>query len=188
MEVESPTGDRLGELEGFVVDSVSGRPYYLAVDSGGWFKSKLFLLPVGHAQLDRDRAVIVADLTREHVEEFPGFDKDVFQEFSEEEIGRFNFETSRACNTSGAAHSYSATKPWSAAWDAPDFRHPDWWRSTVVPGDREAELSPHLGGRAKPGDVIGVETGGEQTHVGETTEDENKRRQDALDEAASRRN
>ena len=58
----------------------------------------------------------------------------------------------------------------------------------MVPGDREAELSPHLGGRAQPGDVIGVETGGEQTHVGETTEDENKRRQDALDEAASRRN
>jgi len=188
MDVESHTGDRLGEVEGFVVDSVSGRPYYLAVDSGGWFKSKLFLLPVGHAQIDRDRAVIVADLTREQVEEFPGFDKDAFRDFGEEEIGRFNFETSRACNTSGAAYSYSATEPWSAAWDGPDFRHPDWWRSAVMPGDREAELSPHLGGRAKPGDVIGVETGGEQTHVGETTEDENKRRQDALNEASSRRN
>jgi uncharacterized protein YjbJ (UPF0337 family) len=50
---------------------------------------------------------------------------------------------------------------------------------------REAEPSPHFGGRAQPGDVIGVETGGEQTHVGETTEDENKRRRDAEDEFAT---
>ena len=49
----------------------------------------------------------------------------------------------------------------------------------------EAEPSPHFGGRAQPGDVIGVETGGEQTHVGETTEDENKRRRDAEDEFAT---
>ena len=50
---------------------------------------------------------------------------------------------------------------------------------------READPSPHFGGRAQPGDVIGVETGGEQTHVGETTEDENKRRRDAQDEFAT---
>lgn len=188
MDVESPTGDRLGELEGFVVDSVSGRPYYLAVDSGGWFKSKLFLLPVGHAQLDRERDVIVADLTRERVEQFPGFDKDEFQKFGQEELGRFNTETSRACNIAGAEYSYSANKPWAAAWDGPDFRHPDWWRGTAEPIGRAAEHSPHPGGRAQPGDVIGVETGGEQTHVGETTEDENKRRRDAEEEAAQRRN
>ena len=50
---------------------------------------------------------------------------------------------------------------------------------------REAEASPHFGGRAQPGDVIGVETGGEQTHVGETTEDENDRRRDAEDKMAT---
>ena len=51
----------------------------------------------------------------------------------------------------------------------------------------EPEPSPHFGGRAQPGDVIGVETGGEQTHVGETTEDENKRRRSAEDEFATGR-
>jgi hypothetical protein len=194
MDVESSTGDHLGELEGFVVDSVSNRPYYLAVDSGGWFKSKLFLLPVGHAQLDRDRDVIVADLTRDRVEQFPGFDKDVFQKFGQEELGRFNDETSRACDVTGGAfsRSHSATEPSSATWDGPDFRHPDWWGSAAAPLAAEpssqlAEPSPHLGGRAQPGDVIGLETGGERTHVGETTEDENKRRRDAEHEAATRR-
>jgi hypothetical protein len=47
------------------------------------------------------------------------------------------------------------------------------------------EPSPHFAGRAQPSDVIGVETGGEQTHVGETTEDENNRRRDAEDEFAT---
>ena len=200
MDVESLTGDRLGELDGFVVDSASGRPYYLAVDSGGWFKSKFFLLPVGHAQLDREREVIVADLTRDRVERFPGFDKDVFQKFGEEELGRFNDETYRAINVSGAAPLHSGT----SVWDSPDFRRPDWWESTVAPlaakpltGTRrdeertrvtEAEPSPYPGGRAQPGDVIGLETGGERTYVGDTTEDENKRRREAEDEAARSRN
>ena len=217
MDVESPTRERLGEVEGFVVDSVSGRPYYIAVDSGGWFKSRHFLLPVGHAQLDRDRQVIVTDLTRDRVERFPGFDKDEFEMFDQEKLVRFNDETCRACSISDVAYSYSETEPWSAAWDRPDFHHPDWWRGTPVqpgrmgasavttghhtsaateerlgrpPHDeeaaREADPSPHFGGRAQPGDVIGVETGGEQTHVGETAEDENKRRRDAEDEVTGR--
>ncbi len=51
-------------------------------------------------------------------------------------------------------------------------------------GRREADPSPHFDGRAQPGDVLGVETGGERTYIGDTAEDENKRRQDA--EAAVR--
>jgi hypothetical protein len=41
------------------------------------------------------------------------------------------------------------------------------------------DVSPHFEGRAQPGDVLGIETGGERTYVGETAEDENKRRRDA---------
>ena len=48
------------------------------------------------------------------------------------------------------------------------------------------DTSPHLGGRAQPGDVLGVETGGERTYVGDTSEDENKRRKDA-EEATTKR-
>jgi hypothetical protein len=42
------------------------------------------------------------------------------------------------------------------------------------PGD----VSPHLGRRAQPGDILGLETGGETTNIGDTSEDENKRRRD----------
>lgn len=45
--------------------------------------------------------------------------------------------------------------------------------------DRTADASPHFDGRAQPGDVLGIETGGERTGVGDTAEDENKRRRTA---------
>ena len=38
------------------------------------------------------------------------------------------------------------------------------------------DVSPHYGGRAQPGDVLGIETGGETTEIGDTADDENKRR------------
>jgi len=41
--------------------------------------------------------------------------------------------------------------------------------------------------RAHPGDVIGVETGGERTYVGDTAEDENTRRRDAVEADAKLR-
>jgi hypothetical protein len=41
------------------------------------------------------------------------------------------------------------------------------------------DVSPHYGGRAQPGDVLGIETGGETTEIGDTAEDENERRRDS---------
>jgi hypothetical protein len=38
--------------------------------------------------------------------------------------------------------------------------------------------------RAQPGDVLGIERGGETTSLGETEEDEDRRREELEDEAA----
>jgi hypothetical protein len=50
------------------VDSNSSRPYYVVVDTGGWFKSKHFLLPVGLTRFDADSQVLVTELSRERIE------------------------------------------------------------------------------------------------------------------------
>ncbi len=50
-----------------------------------------------------------------------------------------------------------------------------------VDADRKSDggdVSPHLGKRAQPGDILGIETGGETTGLGDTAEDENERRRD----------
>ena len=216
MLVESPTGEKLGHVEGFIVDSQRSLPYYIVVDAGGWFKSKHFLLPVGHAELNSapDRDALVADLPRERIDKFPGFDKDEFANMSPEALKRFNDETCKACSV--AVVTYSETDPYAAAWSRPDFKYPDWWSAAPLLPDRmgdrvykemveladpairdreriaareaaeargetrePGESSPHFGGRAQPGDVLGIETGGESTSIGDTAEDENERRRTA---------
>lgn len=204
LPVESPTGEHLGRLEGFIVDVSNGRPYYAVVDAGGWFKSKDYLLPIGQTRLDTSREALIADLNRDRIDRFPGFDKAVFESASQDALRRFNDETSFALT--GEAWRYAETEHFSAAWSRPEFRHPDWWSATrgtgaegrsgirsgvddriptmsdlTRPVDRQSDVrdqSPHDDGRAQPGDVLGIETGGETTRIGETTEDENRRRRD----------
>jgi hypothetical protein len=215
LEVEGSSGEKLGEVDGFIIDSATGRPYYVAVDAGGWFKSKLFLLPVGHTVLDRGRKRLVADLTRERVNNFPGFNRREFEDLSDEELCRMDEQIVGACCPSQAIDRTalgSRFQQWthyqSPAWWEADFYRPDRAETTartigVPPAaarparaerQQERELvvakagegSPAPGGRAQPGDVIGAETGGEQTHVGETSKDEDERRRSA-ERAANRK-
>jgi PRC-barrel domain len=214
LKVRNPQMEKLGEVDGFIVDSDSGRPYYVVVDAGGWFKSKHFLLPIGEARLDDDKDALVTNLSKERVHRFPGFHKDEFAKLSEDDLRHMNDEICSVCSVS--AVSYSASEPVQSAWDRPQFARPTWWNanptrpermgdraysSTVDyppssgsaagreqeqvrarerdKDDRTGDVSPHFDGRAQPGDVVGFETGGERTHIGETADDENKRRRDA---------
>jgi hypothetical protein len=213
LNVESPSGEKLGDVDGFIIDVNSARPFYVVVDAGGWFRSKQFLLPVGHARLDAIRKVFVADLTRDRIEKFPGFDKDEFARLSGEELDRFGATMTAVCESDTAA---TMGRPWH---EHANYGQPDWWQTgyyrpeRMVASDspssarrldvqdrpdrgvaepsqedvvaRESDTSPHFEGRAQPGDVLGVETGGEETHVGDTRADEDARRRDA--EKQSRR-
>ena len=78
--VTSSSGDKLGSVDGFVVDKISGAPCYVVVDAGGWFKSKYFLLPMQNARLDVSQHSVTAELSKADVNEFPGFDKEDFRE------------------------------------------------------------------------------------------------------------
>ena len=52
---------------------------------------------------------------------------------------------------------------------------------------KNADVTPETGtGRAQPGDVLGIEERGERTHLGETREDEDDRREDAEEAVADR--
>ena len=241
MKVRNDAMETLGKVDGFIVDGSSTRPYYVVVDSGGWFKSKDFLVPIGHARIDDDRDALVVNLPKSRIERFPGFDRNEFERLKDEDIRRMNDAICEACTD--AAVPYTPSDPLNAAWSRPEFTQPDWWAAVSPPlsaatemmpeGNvaatedypatkmaratgglqaeqlaredrtnvgkdkvreterdrekvvaRESDVSPHFDGRAQPGDVLGLETGGEQTHVGETAEDEDKRRVDAQRAAA----
>ncbi|HUR32700.1 MAG TPA: PRC-barrel domain-containing protein [Vicinamibacterales bacterium] len=243
MKVRNDAMETLGKVDGFIVDNSSMRPYYVVVDSGGWFKSKDFLVPIGHAHLDGDRDALVVDIAKERIERFPGFDRDEFERLTESDIRRMNDSICEAC--SDTPGNYAPTDPLANAWGRPDYRQPDWWASVspsygvgadLSPADsgfiptadypatkvgraldevqvepmiereaarprtpqvsreaapdrelvtaRESDTSPHFDGRAQPGDVLGLETGGEETHIGDTAADEDKRRLAAEKDAA----
>jgi hypothetical protein len=218
MDVYGSDGHRIGDVDGFIIDSQARRVNYVVIDSGGWFTSRHLLMPVGHASLGADRKSLQADVTREALQRMPEFDADRFARFSDAELRAFERDTVIACCPDEPLEAVLVT-----TWAYDSRRHytqPDWWRhSRYAPerlrdvwgsaadatapqprtsirdsaasaaGDsklataREAqaagEMSPHPGGRAQPGDVLGIETGGEVTAIGDTAEDENRRREAA---------
>ena len=215
MDVRGTNNEDLGHIDGFIVDSISRRVYYAVVDAGGWFGSKRFLLPIGHARLDRNKDAINVDLSRDALKAYPRYNEEQFATFSDDDLRAFELTTVTACCPTDTVDEVGV-------WYFDSRRHyrqPDWWRQdygverlrpveTREPGaaapagkpagrsadsyprsarqEREAiiardadEVSPHYEGRAQPGDVLGIETGGETTSVGDTAEDENQRRRSA---------
>jgi hypothetical protein len=219
-EVVDPAGEKLGKVDGFIIDVDTGRPYHVVVEAGHWFKHKYFLIPIGHLALDTNGRQLAADVPKARVERFPGFSRGEFEKLSDRELDQMAQSVATACGVEAVAVSTT----WHT-WK--DYEYPTWWESSfyrpesidrserdmagVSSGDRAAagegsgtrstnrdprsdrevvtahggETSPYAGGRAKPGDVIGVETGGETTRLSDTKADENERRRDA-ERAASK--
>lgn len=188
MKVRNDAGDKLGEVDGLIVDAGSGRTYYVVVDAGGWFKSKHLLMPLGQLKLDADEDALVVNLTKEQVERFPGFDRDRFDTLSDTDLARINRETIGVLEPDVP---YSDVEARDAVWNRRSYRQPDWWMGEIAIGRATGnvavssqqyqatahDVSPHHDGRAQPGDVLGIETRGEETHIGDTAEDENERRE-----------
>jgi len=236
LDVRNAAGDKLGSVDGFIVQRNSNRPYYLVVDSGGWFSSRHYLVPIGHVRLDPDNRALRVDIERDTIQGFPEVHIDRFDEFTEEEVRRIDERTLTALAPNEVAARMGDT------WDYDRWSHysqPDWWRAqpadlppppltnrplaedyapdvagtdaevtgyapehitarhdedlarrtdrrdlegrgTIRRSDTAAGTPPEdLNDRAQPGDVLGIETAGETTSLGDTARDEDKRREEA---------
>jgi len=145
LPVQSPSGDKLGEVEGFVIDADDARPYYVVVDAGGWFKSKHYLLPVGHARFDAARQLFSADLTREHIDCFTGFDLDEFEKLSDEQLERMDVNIASACCPDDLVATESSA--WGDRWS--HYKQPDWWRSNYYRPDRAGSKGVTAGAESR---------------------------------------
>jgi hypothetical protein len=209
LDVQGPTGDNLGDVDGFVLDMTSNRVLYVVVDSGGWFRSRRFLVPIGHATIDREGQSLRLDVSKDVLQRYPEFREERFREFSDADLRAFESGMASACCPDEALDDVSVS-----TWHYDTRRHyrqPDWWtggayaherlrpvepatyartpgradvdheRDHVVAGTARSgdDVSPHHEGRAQPGDVLGIETGGERTGIGDTADDEDKRRRTA---------
>jgi hypothetical protein len=134
IEVDSGDGEKLGKVDGFIIDAINGRPYHIVVAAGGWFTHKHVLLPVGHAMLSSDGKKLIADLAKERVKRFPGFDTDLFEKLTEEDVKALDRRISTECCPDEVLVVTS--------WDVGShYRYPDWWKESYYPsavGDRRS--------------------------------------------------
>ena len=129
LEVDGVDGEKLGKVEGFIIDVNERRPYHVVVGSGHLFKHKHFLLPVGHVALDETRKKLIADITKERVKHFPGFDKDEFEKLSKDDLKQMANTMAAACCPDDVII--------IAEWEMADhYRYPSWWDASCYRPER----------------------------------------------------
>ena len=71
-------GEDLGDIKDFMVDIDSGRIAYAVLSFGGFLGigDKLFAIPFEALQLDPNKERFRLDITKDQLENAPGFDKD----------------------------------------------------------------------------------------------------------------
>lgn len=140
LDVLDTAGRKLGDVEGFVVQRGTNRPYYLVVDSGGWFSSRSFLLPIGHARLDAANKALRVDVDKSTIQQFPEFDRDRLAEMSDEDVQQFTHRTLSACCGKELAARTGPDRYDFDKWS--HYNQPDWWRSGWFSGrERETTLT-----------------------------------------------
>ena len=75
--------DKIGKVEGALVEDTTGRIRYLIVDAGGWFSSKEVLVPAGLARIVGDD-VFFDSLTKAQVEAMEEYDHDYQYSYKEQ--------------------------------------------------------------------------------------------------------
>ncbi|HEX3821012.1 MAG TPA: PRC-barrel domain-containing protein [Candidatus Sulfotelmatobacter sp.] len=67
--------EKLGEIDDVVFDEVTGAIVYIVVDTGGWLKSKRFIVPPDRIRPSMQHEDdFLVDLTKEQIESFPAYD------------------------------------------------------------------------------------------------------------------
>ena len=75
--------EKIGKIEGALVEDTTGRIRYLIVDAGGWFSSKEVLVPAGLARIVGDD-VFFDSLTKAQVEAMEEYDHDYQYSYKEQ--------------------------------------------------------------------------------------------------------
>jgi sporulation protein YlmC with PRC-barrel domain len=77
-KVRNSGGDDLGHLEEIVIDLEGGRVSYAVLASGGFLGlgDKFFAIPWDLLTVDTDNKELVLDVSKETIQNAPGFDKD----------------------------------------------------------------------------------------------------------------
>jgi hypothetical protein len=83
----NPANDRLGTLEGVLIDPEHRQVrYYVVERKRGWFGSHHYLLPLTATRLDRDHRTLQVDVDSEQIPQLPEVDPDDLPRFSDDDL------------------------------------------------------------------------------------------------------
>jgi len=78
-DVIDSSGEKIGDIDSVIADGDSMQLRYLVVDSGGWFSSKKFVVPVGDVQRidENDKRVYFKSVSRQNLQggSYPRYDE-----------------------------------------------------------------------------------------------------------------
>jgi len=88
--VFNPEGDSLGDIKEVVIDPSTGRVAYVVVSFGGFLSmgEKLFAIPFSAFRYNVTKNEYVLNVSRERLEEAPGFDSGQWPSMSDEKWNR----------------------------------------------------------------------------------------------------
>ena len=93
-------GEKLGDIDGVIVDGDSMQPRYVVVDTGGWFSSKQFVVPAGDIREinDDERHVHFTSLTKQTLAsgQYPRYDESWWDTNDHENFDEFERGVARA--------------------------------------------------------------------------------------------
>jgi hypothetical protein len=107
-ELYGAKDEKLGKIDDVIFDHTSGSLRYAVVDTGGWLKSKKFLVPANQifSRPDHDDDFAV-NLTKDQIERFPEFDEKAIDR--PEEFNDYENRYSKEYTTSGVMHREGST-------------------------------------------------------------------------------
>lgn len=100
-DVTNRAGEKLGTIDEIMLDVPMGRIAYAVLSSGGFLGmgDKLFAIPWGALTLDTDNKCFILDVSKERMEQAPGFDKDHWPSLADQSWG-------------ANVHKYYVTRPY----------------------------------------------------------------------------
>ncbi len=79
-DVYGLNGEKLGEIEDVIFDHQTGQIRYVVVDTGGWLKSRKFLVPADRVRpYGEDNDDFAIDLSKERIESFPAYKEEMLE-------------------------------------------------------------------------------------------------------------
>ncbi len=85
-DVYNTKGEALGDIKEIMLDTMSGTAVYAVVAVGGFLGmgNKLFAIPWKSLKLDETRKRFTLDISKERMQDAPGFDKDHWPDMADD--------------------------------------------------------------------------------------------------------